>query len=73
VASSSSRQPTSLGVENSETNGHGSTPEEKSGWLVGKALEKAQIDHGWEERLDVRWPFRQNKEVEDWDGREYTL
>lgn len=46
--------------------------EEKSGWIVGEELSKQQGEVGWEEKCDLRWPFRHSTPP-DWEGRAYLL
>lgn len=75
-AGPSTRLMTTNGAESGETNAdpaNGEDVEGKGGWLVGEAVEKAQLEPGWEEKLEVRWPFRQTKALDDWDGREFIL
>ncbi|OXG80619.1 RNA polymerase II transcription factor [Cryptococcus neoformans A2-102-5] len=45
----------------------------KSGWLVGDELTGAQKENNWESNLELRWPFRPSKVVDDWEGREYIM
>ena len=66
----SSRLPTE-GPEHADVsmNGVGS-PEDKNGWLVGGSLAKMQEESGWEEKWEIRWPFRPGQ---DWVGRGFVL
>ncbi|KAK4685022.1 actin-related protein 9, partial [Tremellales sp. Uapishka_1] len=43
-----------------------------NGWLIGPELEAALMAGG-EEKWEVRWPFREDKKVQDWEGREFVL
>nr|ODO04059.1 RNA polymerase II transcription factor [Cryptococcus depauperatus CBS 7855] len=45
----------------------------KYGWLVGEELVNAQKEIGWENNLEIKWPFRSTKEADDCDGREFVL
>lgn len=42
-------------------------------WIVGDELEKVMSEEGWEERYDLKWPFRYTKAHDDWEGREFVL
>ncbi|WWD17038.1 hypothetical protein CI109_101475 [Kwoniella shandongensis] len=52
---------------------HASEGTSRHGWVVGEELDTAEKEDGWEEKYDVRWPFRPSKDAEDWDGREFVL
>ncbi|WWC61897.1 uncharacterized protein I303_104483 [Kwoniella dejecticola CBS 10117] len=45
----------------------------RSGWLIGEDLSNAQKEDTFEQKYELRWPFRSNKLVDDWEGREYML
>ncbi|WWC69925.1 uncharacterized protein I206_103869 [Kwoniella pini CBS 10737] len=45
----------------------------RSGWLIGEELSNAEKEEGFREKYELRWPFRSNKSVDDWEGREFVL
>jgi actin-related protein 9 len=48
--------------------------EKEKGWIAGEELDKALAEDGWEERFDVKWPFRYSRASEqDWEGKEFLL
>ncbi|RXK39887.1 hypothetical protein M231_02821 [Tremella mesenterica] len=53
----------------------GSTAEEgKQNWLVGNTLENVTSVTGWEEKVELRWPFvSEQGKKDDWEGREVLL
>ncbi|WVF71159.1 hypothetical protein IAT40_005957 [Kwoniella sp. CBS 6097] len=45
----------------------------RSSWLAGEDLATAEKEGGFENKYEVRYPFRASKVAEDWDGREFLL
>ncbi|WVW84200.1 hypothetical protein I302_106230 [Kwoniella bestiolae CBS 10118] len=78
-ASSSSRTEEPIADVNMDGEAQPTTPapapetSSRSGWLVGEELSNAEKEAGFEEKYEIRWPFRSNKSVDDWEGREYVL
>ncbi|ORX35635.1 RNA polymerase II transcription factor [Kockovaella imperatae] len=57
----------------SMTDGQGEGSSSSANWIVGQGLDAAQSELSFEEKWEVRWPFRSSKRAEDWVGREYIL
>lgn len=56
-----------------DANGGSSEGSAKSGWIVGADLQGAMAQDGFADKWEVRWPFRETKATDDWEGRELIL
>lgn len=67
-SSSRAAEVASTGDANGATEGSA-----KTGWIVGADLQAAMNEDGFADKWEVRWPFRETKATDDWEGREFIL